>query len=159
MRNARAQFGEIAQLLFWQVDLPEQRIGKNFVQLGEKPVLVGGREIAQIEVIGFRQPQQDLRRHRALVALDQVDIARRNAKPLGDLGLRQSQLLADAPEARANKQLLRGTLGHGSLTDHCSYSGACEARSPLRAVRNDVKLNPFCDKIDKMTSITCSYVT
>ena len=88
MRNARAQFGEIAQLLFWQVDLPEQRIGKNFVQLGEKPVLVGGREIAQIEVIGFRQPQQDLRRHRALVALDQVDVGGRNAEAGRDLGLR-----------------------------------------------------------------------
>ena len=114
MRNAWTQFGEIAQFLLRQVDLPEQRVGKNLVQLGEKPVLVCGREIAQIEVIGFGQPQQDLRRHRALVALDQVDIARRNAEPLGDLGLRQPQLLADAPEARADKQFLSGTIGHGS---------------------------------------------
>src|SRR5438876_3128664 len=123
MSHTGAQFRQIAQFLFWEVDLPEQRIGKNLVELGEKTVLVGGRKIAQIEVIGFRQPQQDLRRHRALVALDQVDIARRNAEPLGDLGLRQAQLLADAPEARTDKQLLSGTSGHGSLTDHCSHSG------------------------------------
>src|SRR5229473_125513 len=135
MSHTGAEFSQIAQFLLWQVDLPEQRIGKNLVQLGEEPVLVGGRKIPQIEVIGFRQPQQDLRRHRALVALDQVDIARRNAEPLGDLGLRQSQLLADAPEARADKQLLPGITGHGTL--HA----------------------PFCDKNNKMTSITCSYVT
>src|SRR6266481_8809406 len=115
MSDARAQFGQIAQFLLREVDLPEQRIRENLVQFGEKPVLVGGGEIAQIEVIGLRQPQQDLRRHRALVALYQVDIARRNAKALGHLGLRQSQLLADAPEARADKQLLAGIANHDSL--------------------------------------------
>src|SRR6266852_977933 len=167
MGDARAQFGQIAQFLLRQVDLPEQGIGEYFVQLGEKPVLVGGGEIAQIEVIGFCQPQQDLRRHRALVALDQVDIARRNAEALGDLGLRQSQLLPDAPEARADKQLLPRFCGHGSLTDHCSHSGACEARTrnlevpDRRSAPSGMTSNStlFCDKNDKMTSITCSYVT
>ncbi len=115
VRHARAQFRQIAQFLLRQVDLPEQRIGKDLVQFGEEPVLVGGGEIAQIEVIGLRQPQQDLRRHRALVALDQVDIAGRNAETLGDLGLRQAQLLADAPEPGADKQLLSGIGSHGSL--------------------------------------------
>ena len=98
MGHAGAQFGEVAQFLLRQVDLPEQRIGEDLVQFGKEAVLVGGGEIAQIEVIGLRQPEQDLRRHRALVALYQVDIARRNAEPLGDLGLRQAELLADPPE-------------------------------------------------------------
>src|SRR5258707_11869563 len=115
MSHTGAQFGQIAQFLLRQVDLREEGIGENRVQLGEKPVLVGGGEIAQIEIIGFRQPQQDLRRHRALISLYQVDIARRNAKALGHLGLRQSQLLADAPEARADKQLLAGIANHDSL--------------------------------------------
>ncbi len=106
MRDAGAQFGEIAQFLLGQVDLPEQRIGEDLVQLGEEAVLVGGGEVAQVEVIGLRQPQQDLRRHRALVALDQVDVARGNAEPLGDLGLRQPQLLADPPEAGADEEFL-----------------------------------------------------
>ena len=91
MRHAGAEFGEVAQFLLRQVDLAEQRIGEDLVQLGEEAVLVGGGEIAQIEVIGLRQPEQDLRRHRALVALYQVDIARRNAQPLGHLGLRQAR--------------------------------------------------------------------
>ena len=112
VRHAGAEFGEIAQFLFRQVDLPEQRIGEDLVQLGEETVLVGGGEVAQIEVIGFRQPQQQLRRHRPLVALDQVDIARGNAKALGDLGLRQPQLLADAPEPGANEQFFAGTAWH-----------------------------------------------
>ncbi len=115
MGDAGAQFGEIAQFLLGQVDLPEQRIGKDLVQLGEEPVLVGGGEIAQIEVIGLRQPQQDLRRHRALVALDQVDVARGNAEPLGDLGLRQPQLLPDPPEPGTDKQLFPGIACHGRL--------------------------------------------
>ena len=117
MSHTGAQFGEIAQLLLRQVDLPEQRIGEDLVQFGEETVLVGGREIAQIEVIGLRQPQQYLRRHRPLVALYQVDIAGRNAEALGDLGLRQAKLLADAPEAGADEQLLSGIGCHGSLAD------------------------------------------
>src|SRR3954471_25012825 len=125
MSHAGAQFGEIAQFLFWQVDLPEQRIGKDLVQFGKKTVLVGGGEIAQIEIIGLRQTEQYLRGHRALVPLYQVDIARGNPQPLGDLGLRQPQLLADAAESRADKQLFSSIGGHGSLG--------------------------FCDRIDKVT--------
>src|SRR5207245_5935439 len=50
--------------------------------------------------------------HRALVPLYQVDIARRNAQPLGDLGLRQPELLADPPEAGAHEEFLSGVGGH-----------------------------------------------
>src|SRR3984893_973075 len=135
MSHTRAQFGQIAQFLLRQVDLPEQGIGEDLVQFSEKPVLVGGGKITQIEVIGLRQPQQDLRRHRALVALYQVDIARGNAEALGDLGLRQAQLLADPPKPRANKQLLSGIAGHGSLAEL------------------------FCNKNYKLTSMTCKDVT
>ena len=118
MRHAGAELGEVAQLLLRQVDLAEQRIGENLVQFGEEAVLVGGREIAQVEVIGFRQAQQQLRRHRALIALDQVDVAWRDLQPLGHLGLRQPQLLPDAPEAGPDEQLFCGcSVGHGSLLD------------------------------------------
>ena len=133
MSYTGAQFGEIAQFLLRQVDLAEQRIGKNLVQFGEEAVLVGGREIAQIKVIGLRQAEQYLRRHRALVALYQIDIARRNAEPLGDLGLRQAELLADPPEPGADEQLLSGVGRHGGC--------------------------PFCDKIYNITYMTSLYVT
>src|SRR5258705_2319903 len=113
MSHTGAQFGEIAQFLLRQVDRLEQRIGKDLVQSGEETVLVGGGEIAQIEVIGLRQAEQYLRRHRALVPLYQVDIARGNPEPLGDLGLRQAELLADAAESRADEQLFSSIGGHG----------------------------------------------
>src|SRR3984893_8464250 len=135
MSHTGAQFRQVAQFLLRQVDLPEQRVGEDLVQLGEKPVLIGGGEIAKIEVMGFRQPQQDLRRHRALVALYQVDVAWRNAEALGDLGLRQPQLLPDPPKPGADKPLLSGIIGHGSL----AYS--------------------FCDKDYNMTYKTSVYVT
>ena len=124
VRHAGAEFGEVAQLLLRQVDLPEQRIGEDLVQFGEEAVLVGGGEVAQIEVVGLRQPQQDLRRHRPLVALDQVDVGRRNAEPLGDLGLRQPQLLANPPESGADEQLLSGIGRHGSLSSPRRHSGS-----------------------------------
>src|SRR5205085_1854197 len=95
----------------------KQRIGEDLVQFGKEAILVGGGEIAEIEVIGLGQPEQNLRRHRALVALDQVDIARRNAEPLGDLGLRQAELLTNSPESRSDEQLLSGISGHGSSLD------------------------------------------
>ena len=53
-----------------------------------------------------------LRRDRALVPLDQVDVARRDSEAFGDLGLRQPQLLADPPEAGADKQFLSGIRRH-----------------------------------------------
>ncbi len=54
MGHAGAQFGEVAQFLLRQVDLPEQRIGEDLVQFGKEAVLVGGGEVAQVEVIGLR---------------------------------------------------------------------------------------------------------
>ncbi len=142
MGDAGAEFGEVAQLLLRQIDLPKQRIGEDLVELGEKPVLVGGGEIAQIEVVGLRQPQQDLRRHRALVALDQVDVARRDAEPLGDLGLRQPELLADAPEAGSDEQLFPGIGGHRA-------SLLCHSGFVLRTPRNDVS-SAFVTKLTKL---------
>src|SRR5712671_767062 len=147
---------------FRQVDLPEQRIGKYLVQLGEKPVLVGGGEIAQIEIIGLRQPQQDLRRHRALVALYQVDIARRNAEALGDLGLRQAQLLPDPPKPRADKQLLARVTGHGSLADWNAGSdgigtgppSSVLTRFPAQPQGASLENACLCDKNYNMTSMT-----
>src|SRR6185437_1255509 len=135
MRDAGAEFGEITQFLLRQIDLPEQGIGKNLVEFRKEAILVGGSEIAQVKVIGFRKPQQDLGRHRALVALDQVDVARRNAESLGDLGLRQAQLLPDAAEARADQQLLPSFTRHGNLADL------------------------FCDRIYKITYNTSLHVT
>src|SRR5882762_6747306 len=133
MSHTGTQFGKIAQFLLRQVDLAEQRIGENLVQLGEEPILVRAGEIAQIEVIGLRQPQQYLRRHRTLVALYQVDIARRNAQALGDLGLRQAELLADPPEAGADEKLLSGVGGHGVF-----LALATGSASP-RALRGEVE--------------------
>src|SRR6266404_2285866 len=158
-----AQFRQVAQFLFRQVDLPEQRIGKYLVQLGEKPVLVGGGEIAQIEIIGLRQPQQDLRRHRALIALNQVVIAWRNAEALSHLGLRQAQLLTNPPKAGADKQFFSGVTSHGSLADWSPGSDGIRI-GPSILYFDAFPARPTsletlsCDKNYNMTSMTCPYV-
>ena len=112
MCDSGAQFGQILHFLLRQVDLAEQRVGEDFVQLGEEAVLVGGSEVTQVEVIVLRQPEQDLRRHRPLVPLYQIDIARRNPKALGHLGLRQAHLLAQPAEPWPHKKLLPGIARH-----------------------------------------------
>jgi len=55
--------------------------------------------------------------------LDQVDVARRNAEPLGDLGLRQPELLADAPEAGSDEQLFPESLAMAASLS-LSFRGA-----------------------------------
>ncbi|MFN5721075.1 MAG: helix-turn-helix domain-containing protein, partial [Bradyrhizobium sp.] len=44
--HARAELGEVAQLLLRQVDLAEQRIGEDLVEFREEAVLVSGGEVA-----------------------------------------------------------------------------------------------------------------
>ncbi|MGY3361094.1 hypothetical protein ACVWZK_007757 [Bradyrhizobium sp. GM0.4] len=56
MGDAGAKLGQIAQFLLGNVDLAEQRVGEDLVEFGEEAVLVGGREVAQVEVVGFGQP-------------------------------------------------------------------------------------------------------
>ena len=109
--HAGGQLGEVAQLLLRHVEPAEQRVGEHLVQLGEETLLVRGGEITQVEVIGLGQPEQKLRRDRTLVTLYQVDITGRNAETLRDLGLREVELLADAPEPWADEQLAAGVFG------------------------------------------------
>ena len=167
MRHAGAQFGEIAQFLLGQVDLPEQRIGKDLVQLGEEAVLVGGGQIAQIEVIGLRQPQQDLRRHRALVALDQVDVARAKCRaprrsgsataPIAagsaGTGVRRTVSSRNRVAMAASLALGRhsGTARTAANSRNLEIPGSCCGPS-----RND---DQFCDKNYKITSMTSRDVT
>src|SRR5205823_14988820 len=109
------------------------------------------------------QPQQDLRRHRALVALYQVDVARRNPKTLGDLGLRQAQLLADAPESRTDKQLFSGVTRHGSLADwNARFLGPDSTKTGRPSCSggfSSLNGQGECDKNDNLTDATCLYVT
>ena len=117
----------------------------------------------------FRQidvPKQDLRGDGALVALDQVDIARRKPKAFRHLGLRQPELLADAPEARADEQFLTG-IGRHDLSPQIS-----SPVMPGRVFGRDVESGryrpktpgapkewPLCNEIYKTTYITSLYVT
>ena len=76
VRRVGTELDQIAQLLLRQLHLPKQRIAEHLVQLSEKAILVGGGEVTQVDVIGLRHLEQDLRRHRALIALDEIDVAR-----------------------------------------------------------------------------------
>ena len=61
VRHVGREFGEVAQFLLRQFERAEQRVGNDLVEFRERAVLVAGGEIAQVEVVGLGQPQQDLR--------------------------------------------------------------------------------------------------
>ncbi len=102
--DARRELGEVLHFLARQFDVAEQRVAEDLVELGEGAAVVAAGEVLQVDIEGFRQAQQHLRGDRPLVALDQIDIARRHAELGGDLGLRQPKLLAQPAESRAEKQ-------------------------------------------------------
>ena len=61
-----------------------------------------------LDLVDGRQLQDQLHRQRPLVALDQVEIGRRDAKPLGHRRLGQALGAADAADARPREDLLFG---------------------------------------------------
>src|SRR5688572_24493622 len=105
MRHTGAKLGEILQFMLGDIERPKQRIAEHLIELGKEAVLVDGRQLAQIDFVGFRKPQQDLRADRTLIAFDQIDVARRDSKSGGYLRLRQAELSPDAAKARSDEEL------------------------------------------------------
>ncbi len=82
----------------------KERVGENLVELGYGAFVIVGGKFPRIERVGMGQADQHLRGDGALVALHQVEVARRQTKLLGHRGLRQVLLTAQALEARPDEQ-------------------------------------------------------
>ncbi len=83
----------------------EQRIGEHFLERRRGPARFAV-QFLEIELVCRGQLQEQLHGQRTLVALDQVEIGRRNAKPFRHRGLGEPKLVADAANARAGEDLL-----------------------------------------------------
>ena len=86
---------DAAARLAEQHDAPLARIARAFtLQLVEVHLVDGG------------EAQEELHRQRPLVALDEVEIGRRDGKALGHRRLGEAQRVADTPDLRAGKDLV-----------------------------------------------------
>ena len=89
-REHRARGGggvgcELPEIVRGQAVRLEERIAEGLEQIGQQPVLVVPAERLEVEVEGLRQLDQELGRERPPVVLDQVEVARRDPEPLGEL--------------------------------------------------------------------------
>ena len=96
-------------------------IGKHFLQPRDRGAAFGLKTV-EVELVNTGELQQKLHRQRSLIALDQVQVRRRNTERLGHRRLGQAPLVADAPDAWAGKYLAFAHLvlptHNGSFTIH-----------------------------------------
>ena len=89
LRRGRLLGDEVARCR--HVDAGEHRIGKRFIQFGDQPVLGIAAEFGQLDPELLGQADQQRAADMAFVALDQVEIARRNPGATGERRLRHAQ--------------------------------------------------------------------
>ena len=89
----------------------KQGIGKHLLQLGNAAAGLA-LQVLHVDLVDGSEAQEQLHRQRALVALDQVEIGRRDRQRLGHRGLGQAETVADAADPGAGKDLV---LNHLSI--------------------------------------------
>ena len=101
--GGRTGSGQIFQFGARERRVAKHRVGKYFVQLGLRARFFITGQAARINIEHFDQLQQYLRRNRALVALNQIEIAGRNAQRLSHHSLRHALFAAQTAYPRTGK--------------------------------------------------------
>ena len=107
------RLGDLDQFLVARQFARQQRVGEHFLAARPTAPPRLALQLVGIDLVDRRQPQDQLHGQRPLVALDQVEIGRRDAEPLGHRRLGQALAVADAADARPGEDLL---FSHLSLT-------------------------------------------
>ena len=106
--RARLGVGEFGQFHAVELQAREDGVGRGFLQVGDQlPVAFTG-EGPDIDVEGVGKGEEDAGGDRALVALQQVEIAGRQTQRLGGFGLREAAFTPQAAQPGAGKDLLEG---------------------------------------------------
>ena len=105
--------GQLDDLVARHREALEDRIGEGLGQFGLGSGAGGLAQGAQVYVIGIGQPQQQLGRDGALVALDMVQIGGRNAEIARHGRLGQGEIAPQPLEAAAEEQLAISGGVHG----------------------------------------------
>ena len=101
------RLGKLDQFLVTRQFADQQRIGKHFLQGGDRPPRLA-LQFVRVDLVDGCQLQDQLDRQRPLVALDEIEIGRRDAEPFGHRRLGQALGVADAADARPGEDLLVG---------------------------------------------------
>ena len=96
-RRFRTRAGQSGNFGFGHRVDTQQRIGESLAQPDLEPAFLRARERGEIEVEYFGELDQQCAADRALIVLDQIQIARRDAKPVRQCLLRQVPLSAQPP--------------------------------------------------------------
>ena len=76
----------------------EQGVAEHLLQPRIEPGIVVFGEFLEVDVEGLAEAEQELHRYRPLIALDKVQVARRDVEPLRHLALLEAELLAKAAD-------------------------------------------------------------
>ncbi|MEY9100263.1 hypothetical protein ABIA24_003172 [Sinorhizobium fredii] len=110
-RHIRRRLGDLDQLLIPRKLAGKQRIGKDLAQLRKTAARLA-LQFFEIDLVDRGELEKKLHRQRSLVALDEVQVGRRDAERLRHGRLRQLKAVADPSDARSGEDLV---LGHLSL--------------------------------------------
>ena len=109
--DPRRVLGHLADLVARDGEVAEHRVGEDLGQILHAAGVGLAGEAADIDVVGLRQTQEDLRGQRPLVALEMVEIARGDAEILGHPRLGQAEVAAHPAQARAEEEFPIGRRG------------------------------------------------
>ncbi len=89
-----------------------ERIRERLEEIGDDVRVLVGREGVYVDVEHLRELDEERRRKRPAVRLDQVQVARRDADPLGELDLGELLAPAQRPHLRAEPRGFPRDLSH-----------------------------------------------
>ena len=99
--------GDLDQFLVARQFAGQQRVGEHFLQRRDRAARLA-LQFVRIDLVDGGELEDELDRQRPLVALDEVEIGRRDAEPLRHRRLGQALGVADAADARSREDLLFG---------------------------------------------------
>ena len=104
-RDIRRGVSDLHQFMITRQFARQQRICEDLAKLAR----IAGAftlKLVEIHLVDGGEAQQELHGQRPLVALDEIEIGRRDGKPLGHRRLGEAERVADAPDLRAGKDLV-----------------------------------------------------
>jgi len=115
--------GDLDQFLVARKLAGQKRVREHLPQGGDGAARLP-LKLFRVDLVDGGEPQDELHRQRALVALDQVEIGRRDTEPFGHGRLGQAAGRADAADARPGEYLLFGHLRIFTRSLHLRHGAA-----------------------------------
>ena len=104
--DRRRIVGELDQFVAADAEVGEHRVGEDLRELGRAAAVAAfRRKRLHVDVEAFGEPQQDAGGDRPLIALEVIEVGRRDAELVGHLALVEPALAPEPLEPRAEEEL------------------------------------------------------